>query len=913
MQIRSSLKPLLITAFIITLLTQINPAISSDAFSDVPEDPLYSPYINTLYQKHFITGDTSFGVPTGLFRPEDPINRAEFTKITVFTRLAELYGISENWDNMSELEMAESINDKLHYFYKCDNTDTLSCSSTYGADIYNICNVCESIGGMPFTDVAEKEWGCEEEGLCDPWYTQYIYYAVRKGFIKGYDNGSTRSFQPDEDILRIHALKMIMVDDGEITPENDPRFQRLTALAEARNSNYPKCLAGAEDYILENNGNDTKLLEYALLADRLDLFGNECQVFDEFGATTPESRANLLQNSTTRKEAARYYSLTTFYESITTDPEDDETVNTSDENEDTIAEFDYQLSEPQIDADYDSSDTDTIVINGEVYYRIIMEDGRVITSPVPSADDSSQEEEQEYEEVYIDDPFNFVSLVDKEVCMNSIKSPIICREASANNCISIPDGTIVEVLEEDVYGKTPVGYYTSLWAKVSYAGLTRYVPQDDIDVECEVDVINDQNDPKETEINNQMTENEIITDSYLVTMNGYDYFRIIMPKKYTDAAKEIKKTIIKSLSDAKSSPKNEPEENIEGRVFKTSIEDINIRTNPDTKGDIVKVIPAPKTEIVVIDKAVSGEYVDVYKTDQWYPVRCDECEDEKGNEINQGYILATLLHPDFIEFQSKGMGCNSRYQIKDKAIDRVVLHGTAGSSLSSALNAFNKNSCVGAHFYLGRDGKIVQISTVDKLIWHAGYGGHRGRSELSSNSYKNSYTSIGVEIANIGLYKDQNDNGKKDIDTVFPDHWNMWKEGLHWGGFQNNIDSKKWQFYTEDQYKSLDKLISYIEESTGIPYKVSLYKSEEDKDNDIAYYYHPKSPSDTRDPTKSFEENKQAYANQIPIINKYLEHILSFRGIVDHHTHAGKWDVGPAFDICNKNLNFRNINDFCNK
>jgi hypothetical protein len=49
------------------------------------------------------------------------------------------------------------------------------------------------------------------------------------------------------------------------------------------------------------------------------------------------------------------------------------------------------------------------------------------------------------------------------------------------------------------------------------------------------------------------------------------------------------------------------------------------------------------------------------------------------------------------------------------------------------------------------------------------------------------------------------------------------------------------------------------------------------------------------------------------IINDYLNHLFSFRGIVDHHAHAGKWDTGPAFDICNKNLHFINLTGFCSQ
>lgn len=304
--------------------------------------------------------------------------------------------------------------------------------------------------------------------------------------------------------------------------------------------------------------------------------------------------------------------------------------------------------------------------------------------------------------------------------------------------------------------------------------------------------------------------------------------------------------------------------------------------------------------------------MDSYKSDRWYLVACTGCTNKNGSEAYYGYVLATLLRPDYIRFEEKASDCSSRTQIQGKPIDRIVLHGTAGSGLSGALSTFN--NCIGAHFYVGRDGQIVQAGTVDKLIWHAGYGGSKSRKELVNNTLKNSYTSIGIEIVSVGLAKNQSDNSIPDIDTVFSAYWNVWKAGLHWGGFTNgegnsiSIDSKKWHFYTDEQYKALNNLLSYLEESTGIPYKVSLYKDENDKNNGLGYYYNPLSPSDISSSTES-----EAYKKQTTIINNYLNNLFSFRGIVDHHTKAGKWDMGPAFDICNRNLDFNNVRDFCKK
>ncbi|MBU0577437.1 S-layer homology domain-containing protein, partial [Patescibacteria group bacterium] len=95
------LKYLMVTVSSI-LITILTCAIAYGSFfSDLPSDSLYSPYIENLQEKHFIIGDTAFGVPLDTFRPDDSITRSEFTKITVLIYLAELFGDSENWDNMS--------------------------------------------------------------------------------------------------------------------------------------------------------------------------------------------------------------------------------------------------------------------------------------------------------------------------------------------------------------------------------------------------------------------------------------------------------------------------------------------------------------------------------------------------------------------------------------------------------------------------------------------------------------------------------------------------------------------------------------------------------------------------------------------------------------------------------------------
>ena len=81
------------------------------------------------------------------------------------------------------------------------------------------------------------------------------------------------------------------------------------------------------------------------------------------------------------------------------------------------------------------------------------------------------------------------------------------------------------------------------------------------------------------------------------------------------------------------------------------------------------------------------------------------------------------------------------------APDTIVIHFTAGSSLTSSVNVLtNADSGVSAHFAVGRNGDIVQMLPTNKIAWHAGESHYAGRSGL--NQY-----SIGIELENAGQLK----------------------------------------------------------------------------------------------------------------------------------------------------------------
>lgn len=329
---RKLLRLLLAILFFAFLLPAPNSQLQA-AFNDLPTDPLYSPYIEDFQQANIIVGDTAGGKPTGNLRPFDQIIRNEFTKITTLIRLLELAqnnGGVEQYQNLDLDSFTLKINEQLTDYYSPQE------------------------GTIDFKDVADKDPSCASnpEG-CEPWYGQYVNYAAAHGLLKGFPDGN---FKPADPILRIHAFKLLMASNSSLPAAQDERFQRLQNDARIENVHAAKCLQGAEDLILQNNGGETldgkNLLAYAILGDKLDFFGSQCEFFTRAGADTPEKRAALLQKPLTRQEIARYFALTTTYNFLQIDHSSDETTSTQEENGmNYFEEEEVEISEEQALAD----------------------------------------------------------------------------------------------------------------------------------------------------------------------------------------------------------------------------------------------------------------------------------------------------------------------------------------------------------------------------------------------------------------------------------------------------------------------------------------------------------------------------------------------------------------------------------
>lgn len=76
--------------------------------------------------------------------------------------------------------------------------------------------------------------------------------------------------------------------------------------------------------------------------------------------------------------------------------------------------------------------------------------------------------------------------------------------------------------------------------------------------------------------------------------------------------------------------------------------------------------------------------------------------------------------------------------------DTIIIHYTAGPSVSSAINTFKDPSVqASAHILIDYDGSITQLIPFNKIGWHAGNSAWIDRTAM--NNY-----SIGIEIVNAG-------------------------------------------------------------------------------------------------------------------------------------------------------------------
>lgn len=325
------------------------------------------------------------------------------------------------------------------------------------------------------------------------------------------------------------------------------------------------------------------------------------------------------------------------------------------------------------------------------------------------------------------------------------------------------------------------------------------------------------------------------------------------------------------------------------RLFKTSVEGVKMRSGPSTRTNLSSEINLAKTDVMVLGSAITGEYVDAYKTNRWYLV---------SYQGKIGYVLATLLHIRELggkelddNFVYPGWDRNPKYRVKN-----IVLHftGGTGSAIENRNTQAVKNG-VGAHYFIDRDGNIAQALPDYKAIGHAGYGGAKQNIRKDGNEF-----TIGIEIINWGVAKESNGkylNYKNgiipneeviNIEEEYPSISKVWSDGNNFAWADSGVDNvaqKTWQSYPQAQLENLNQLLSYLQERYGI-------------ENQYFEYDNPH-PYDglTTDEIKKY--SFYFYPNDVNADERidYNTAIDNFNGIVEHHNITGKYDAGPALNI----------------
>jgi len=151
----------------------------------------------------------------------------------------------------------------------------------------------------------------------------------------------------------------------------------------------------------------------------------------------------------------------------------------------------------------------------------------------------------------------------------------------------------------------------------------------------------------------------------------------------------------------------------------------------------------------------------------------------------------------------------STYYYKEKTEKkRIVLHFTAGYLGGDIATLTKKNYHVSVPYVIARNGNIYQLHDPQYWSYHLGPNAVGGNTKCSKES-------IGIEISNIGPLEKNKDS----LHTSYTDKYCDISES----GFYTKKDFRGKKYYasfTDDQYKSLRKLLSYLCKTFKIPNKL---------------------------------------------------------------------------------------------
>lgn len=140
----------------------------------------------------------------------------------------------------------------------------------------------------------------------------------------------------------------------------------------------------------------------------------------------------------------------------------------------------------------------------------------------------------------------------------------------------------------------------------------------------------------------------------------------------------------------------------------------------------------------------------------------------------------------------------------DNLPDMIVIHYTAGSSLSSAVQTLRDPAVkASAHVVLGRDGTLKQLVSLNRIAWHAGRSHYQDRSGI--NRY-----SLGIELDNAGRLNKVGPEYRSWFGRSYP------RQEVFAGVHRNETELSYWHAFSEAQLERTFELCRFLAERLGI-------------------------------------------------------------------------------------------------
>lgn len=124
----------------------------------------------------------------------------------------------------------------------------------------------------------------------------------------------------------------------------------------------------------------------------------------------------------------------------------------------------------------------------------------------------------------------------------------------------------------------------------------------------------------------------------------------------------------------------------------------------------------------------------------------------------------------------------------------IIMHYTAGGTAANSVGAIARRG-LSAHFFVDRDGAIIQTVPCNREAYHAGESAWQGYRDLNSHS-------IGIEVANLGWFDQREGDGwtRDGFSRVMP------ASAVMVARHRNGGRAMAWELFPEVQLRALDEL-----------------------------------------------------------------------------------------------------------